>query len=208
MVLRFLSWCYDAVTLVLFVGAPLAASVAIDRYYKRDVQSWYKQLRKPSWQPPEWVYGAAWPLMYTMMGTAAWMVTQHGGVWGQQWPTFLYTLQLALNLAWPVLFFGMHRLDLALVDSCALMLAIAATMRAFNRVEPLTATMLVPYLLWTAFATVLNYDTWARNPEASTLGLLKRAKLEAIREPKVGASGVEGRHEYNLRSHEVQAKEE
>jgi tryptophan-rich sensory protein len=124
---------------------------------------WYAGLAKPSWNPPSWVFGPVWSVLYTLMAVAAWLVWCRGGWQAQHRPLTLYLIQLALNAVWTPLFFGFQRPGIALVDIMLLFIAIAATLRAFLRVRPVAGWLLVPYLIWVGFATVLNFTLWWMN---------------------------------------------
>jgi tryptophan-rich sensory protein len=125
---------------------------------------WYAALRKPSWNPPGWIFGPVWTALYTMMAVAAWLVWRQGG-WGQQRkPLLLFLAQLALNALWTPLFFGWQRPGLAFAEIVLLWLAIAATLMAFRPVSRVAAWLLAPYLAWVSFATVLNFTLWRLNP--------------------------------------------
>ncbi len=122
--------------------------------------SWYPALRKPSWTPPEFVFGPVWTVLYALIATAGWLVwRERRSVVGP----LLYLVQLALNLAWPWLFFGGRRPDLALVVVAALCLVLLATITAFWRVNALAALLFLPYLGWVVFATTLNAAIWTLN---------------------------------------------
>jgi tryptophan-rich sensory protein len=125
---------------------------------------WYATLNKPSWNPPSWIFGPVWTLLYAMMGIAAWLVWKERGWRGAALPLSLFLLQLILNAAWSWLFFGLHRPGLALADIAALWISILATLIAFWRVRPAAGALLIPYLAWVTFATVLNAELWRRNP--------------------------------------------
>lgn len=141
--------------LLCFLAPVLGASSMPD--------AWYASLNKPSWNPPGWVFGPVWTLLYTMMAVAAWLVWKRGGFSLQRVPLSLFLLQLALNAAWTPLFFGAHRPDLALVDIVLLWLAILATIWAFRRVHHGAAWLLIPYLAWVSFAAFLNLTLWRMN---------------------------------------------
>jgi len=121
---------------------------------------WYAGLNKPTFQPPAWIFGPVWTVLYLLMGTAAWLVWLRGGWCGA---LTLFLVQLALNAAWTPLFFGLHEIGLALVDLCLLWAAVAAMTAAFYRVWPLAGALLVPYLAWVSFAAVLNAVLWRLN---------------------------------------------
>ena len=123
--------------------------------------TWYAALNKPAWNPPAWVFGPAWTLLYTLMAVAAWLVWKRNG-WRR--PLQLYLVQLVLNAAWTPIFFGAHQLGWALVEIVALWIAILLTMLGFLRVNKTAGALFVPYLAWVTFATVLNLALWRLNP--------------------------------------------
>ena len=124
---------------------------------------WYAALHKPPWNPPGWIFGPVWTVLYTLMAVAAWLVWRRGGWRTQRGPLGLYLVQLGLNAAWSPLFFGLQQPGWALLDILLLLAAIIATMVAFARVQRLPGWLLVPYLLWVAFATALNFTLWRMN---------------------------------------------
>ena len=124
---------------------------------------WYASLKKPSWNPPGWIFGPVWTALYTMMAVAAWLIWRRGCWAAQRRPLTLFLVQLALNAAWTPLFFGWHRPRLAFADIVLLWLAILATLVAFRPVSRAAAWLLAPYLAWVSFATVLNLTLWRLN---------------------------------------------
>lgn len=124
---------------------------------------WYTALNKPSWNPPGWVFGPVWTVLYALMAMAAWIVWMRGGFRIQRRPLALFLVQLALNAAWSPVFFGLQRPDLAFVVIVFLWAAIVATILAFRRVHLLAAYLLIPYLAWVSFATLLNGVLWRMN---------------------------------------------
>jgi tryptophan-rich sensory protein len=122
--------------------------------------TWYATLVKPAWNPPAWVFGPAWTLLYTLMALAAWLVWKRVG-WGR--PLWLYFLQLLLNAAWTPIFFGAQQLGWALVEIVLLWIAILFTLRSFYRVSRTAGALFAPYLAWVTFATVLNFTLWRLN---------------------------------------------
>ena len=125
---------------------------------------WFADLNKPSWNPPSWLFGPVWTLLYIAMAVAAWLVWRTGG-WKRRTPALaLFMFQWLLNALWTPLFFGLHRIDLALIDITLMWLAIAATIAAFYRISKSSAYLLIPYLAWVTFATALNFAIWRINP--------------------------------------------
>ena len=127
------------------------------------IDSWYAGIQKPSWNPPSWLFGPVWSVLYGMMGVAAWLVWKKGGWREQKRVLGVFLLQLALNALWTPLFFGMHWIGIAFAEIILLWLAIATTLIAFMRVRKDAGALFVPYLLWVSFAAVLNFTLWRLN---------------------------------------------
>ena len=121
---------------------------------------WYASLRKPSWNPPSWIFGPVWTALYTMMAVAAWLVWRRGG---PRRALALYGVQLALNAAWTPIFFGLKMPGPAFVEILLLLAAIVITARAFARTSLAAALLLAPYIAWVAFAAFLNFTLWRLN---------------------------------------------
>ena len=151
-------------SLGIAVGIPLVLGV-VDALVNGPGTKWYFDLKKPRWQPPSFLFGGAWSVLYPLMGLASWLVWAEGGWAKQSHPLTIYGVQLVLNLAWPALFFGAKNLQLAFVDIVALCGAIIVTIAAFKPVNEVAANLLKPYLAWVLFATVLNYKLWDLNKD-------------------------------------------
>ena len=124
---------------------------------------WYASLAKPSWNPPSWIFGPVWTLLYLLMAIAAWLVWRAAGFSGAGPALGCYLLQLALNAAWSWLFFGRHTLSGALVDIVALWVAIVLTALLFRRHSPAAAALFLPYIAWVTFAAGLNWALFRLN---------------------------------------------
>lgn len=129
----------------------------------RSVEDWYPTLAKPTFTPPDWVFGPVWSVLYASMAIAAWRVWRRAGFQGAAIPFLLFGLQLALNLEWSVLFFGQRAIGWALADMIVLLLLIVATMIAFWRIDRLAGLLLLPYALWVGYAMLLNAAIWWLN---------------------------------------------
>jgi len=150
------SWLALAAFIVLCFAAAGLGGLATSR----TVDTWYKDLAKPSWTPPGWVFGPVWTLLYLAMAIAAWRVWQGQGL---RWPIALFGVQLLLNAAWSWLFFGLRMPGAACVDVFLLWAAIIATTAVFWRVDLAAGVLFVPYLLWVTFAMALNFAIWRLN---------------------------------------------
>jgi benzodiazapine receptor len=127
------------------------------------IQGWYNTLNKPSWNPPNWVFGPVWNLLFLLAAIAVWLVWRRQGMAGARLQMAIFTVQLALNLLWSAVFFGLHRPDLALIVALLLWIAVAAMVVTFRRVRPLAGILMIPYCAWVTFAIVLNYSIWQMN---------------------------------------------
>ncbi len=141
-----LGLCFGAGAIGGMVTGPVVA----------DATGWYATLVKPVWNPPGWVFGPAWTVLFALMAISAWLVWRRVPAGKRTLPAAVFLLQLALNVGWSWFFFGKQRPDLALIDIGALWLAIFATIYVFHRWSTLAAWLLVPYILWVTFATTLN----------------------------------------------------
>ena len=128
-----------------------------------EIAGWYKTLAKPAWNPPDSVFGPVWTTLFILMGIAAWLVWQRNGFKGAAMPLSLFATQLVLNVAWSWIFFNLHQPGWAFVEIIVLWLAILGTTVAFFRCSKLAGALLVPYLVWVSFASVLNFTIWRMN---------------------------------------------
>ena len=124
---------------------------------------WYLQLIKPAWAPPHWLFGPVWVVHYAVMAVAAWLVWRDGGWKKHPHALWLFVLQFLLGVLWNPLFFGLHRLGLAFVDSLLLWLFLAITRRVFAQVSAPAAALLMPSLVWVSFIVMLNFALWRFN---------------------------------------------
>ena len=127
------------------------------------VGTWYQTLAKPSFNPPDWVFAPVWTTLYIFMSIAGWRVWRTPNSQLRTHALRAFYIQLALNLLWSVLFFGVQAIGLALVEIIALLAAIVVTTVLFWRLARLAGMLLVPYILWVAFAALLNTALWVLN---------------------------------------------
>jgi tryptophan-rich sensory protein len=121
------------------------------------IRSWYGTLVRPPGTPPNWVFGPVWTTLYAMMGLSGAMLWQHGFQDPKaRWALILFITQMALNLSWTPVFFGLHQTGPALVVIVVLWVAILATILALLPISRPAALLLIPYLAWVSYATYLN----------------------------------------------------
>jgi translocator protein len=147
---RLLTWLLAAF-LPAAVGAPFPAP------------AYYRGLSKPAWAPPSWLFAPVWTLLYALIGTAAWLVARDPRP-GARPALALWGVQLALNAAWTPIFFGLRARGLALGEIVVMWLAVIATTVAFFKRRVSAGVLLLPYLSWVTFATLLTAAIWRRNP--------------------------------------------
>ncbi|MCS6818269.1 MAG: TspO/MBR family protein [Acidobacteriota bacterium] len=151
---------HELIALGIFLGICFAVAGIGSWFTTPQIEGWYASLRKPGWTPPNWVFGPVWSALYTSMAVAAWLVWRRHG-WG--WELALFGVQLALNMAWSAIFFGLRNPGAALVEIFALWVMILATMLSFWRISSTAGWLMVPYLGWVSFAAVLNFVIWRMN---------------------------------------------
>jgi benzodiazapine receptor len=125
--------------------------------------AWYQEVAKPPWTPPGWLFAPVWTVLYILMGVAAWLVWRERAASGAAVALGSYVLQLVLNALWSWIFFGLHRIGLALLDLIVLWALIVTTGVLFWRVRRAAGGLLVPYVAWVSFAGSLNYAIWVLN---------------------------------------------
>jgi tryptophan-rich sensory protein len=128
------------------------------------IPTWYAALKKPFFNPPNFLFAPVWTILYIIMGIAAYLVWKSG--WERtdvKTALFFFGLQLALNGAWSPVFFGLRSPLLGLVVILMLWFSLLYVILLFHRISPLAAWLLVPYLLWVTFASALNYSIFVLN---------------------------------------------
>lgn len=150
-----LSWLALAGLIVVCQLAGATGALATD-------PGFYRELTRPSWAPPGWLFGPVWLTLYTMMGVAGWLVWRRRPG-PDRTAMALFGVQLALNAAWTPVFFGLRSIGGGLLVIAAMNLAILATIVAFGRHSRPAAWLLVPYATWVGFATALNAALWHLN---------------------------------------------
>jgi benzodiazapine receptor len=151
--------------LVCFAAAGLGTAFTLD-----SIPTWYSEIAKPWWTPPNSVFGPIWTVLYFLMAVSASIIWRREG-WSRAGLIALgiFGVQLVLNVAWSGLFFAMHRPGLAFVDIVLLWIAIAATIARFAPISRQAAILLAPYLAWVSYAAALNLEIWRLNSQGLSL---------------------------------------
>ena len=148
------------------VAGGIAVVVALCGALATDIGPWYRNLRKPTWQPPDWLFGPAWTSIFTLIAIGA------GLAWNRAEPgerlalvVLPFAVNLVLNVAWSFLFFRLRRPRVAFLEVLALWASIVWLLASLWQVSPAAGALVVPYLLWVTFASVLNRTIIRLNPE-------------------------------------------
>jgi tryptophan-rich sensory protein len=149
--------------LFAFIILCVAVSAVGGAITATSVDTWYQALEKPSFNPPDWVFAPVWTALYIVMGIAAWRVWRIRSFDAPGKALVVFAVQLGLNLAWSFLFFGIQRIDLALVTIVILLVSIIVNTIMFWRVDRLAGILFVPYTAWVTYATILNTSLWLLN---------------------------------------------
>ena len=127
------------------------------------ISGWYRTLRKPSFNPPNWIFAPVWTALYILMGISARLVWEQPASQPRTYGLVWFLIQLGLNFLWSLIFFRWCAIAGALGEISVLWLAILATMVLFWEVRPLAGWLMVPYLAWVSFATILNLAIFRLN---------------------------------------------
>ena len=142
-----------------------AAGIIGSLFTVSSIPTWYASLVKPSFSPPNWLFGPVWTILYTLMGIAAYRIWRLGmSKKTVRSALFLFLFHLVLNAIWSIIFFGGQNIPLGFVDIAALWVTIIVLIFRFCTLDQISAYLLLPYLAWVSFATVLNYNLWLLNP--------------------------------------------
>jgi len=142
----------------------LSAGIIGGLFTTSAITEWYQYINKPSFNPPNWIFGPVWTLLYFMMSIALYLVWQKGLKKKENWSAFIFFMvQLGLNTLWSILFFGLRSPLLGLIDIALLFITIVVVIYKFFRINKTASLMLAPYLLWVTFASVLNFFIWKLN---------------------------------------------
>ena len=153
----------DVLGLVAWLLLAFAAA-AVGGFASASAPEFYRELIRPPWSPPGWLFGPVWSVLYALMAIAAWLVWRSRGFAGASVGLGLFIVQLAFNGLWTWLFFVWHQGGLAFAEILLLWVLIAATIVFFRRVSKRAGLLLIPYLAWVSFASALTLATWRLNP--------------------------------------------
>ena len=127
------------------------------------VETWYQTLNKPSFNPPDWIFGPVWTILYILMGIAVWLIWKSEPSKNRSIGIGIFWLQLFFNVLWTYLFFGIQRIDLGFFEIIFLIFLIFTNTIYFLKINKMAGCLLIPYLTWVLYASLLNYNIWVLN---------------------------------------------
>jgi tryptophan-rich sensory protein len=146
--------------LLISVIVCLAVGFIAGFFTSSSINSWYSTLEKPNFNPPNWLFGPVWTLLYFLMGVSLYLVWSNNG---SKLAMAFFVIQLVLNFLWSFLFFQLKNPLLAFIDIILLSVMIVVTMVSFYPISAAAAYLMIPYLLWVGFASVLNFAIYWLN---------------------------------------------
>lgn len=159
------------ISFVIFILLCFIVQLAGSFWTKETLSTWYTTLKKPSWTPPDWIFGPVWSALYIMIAISGWLIYRAEYSYKRTVALMFYGSQLALNFIWSFLFFSLRSPSLGLIDIVLLCLLISLTIFKAWTVRPLASLLLIPYLIWVIYAASLNAGIWLFN-DAPRLGLV------------------------------------
>lgn len=154
----------NSLKLILAIAIPLMVGFTSGYFTITGVGSWYQTIQRPSWNPPNWIFGPVWTTLYILMGIALFLVWKADvSVKVKNYAILLFAIQLTLNFFWSFIFFNQQQPGWAFAEIVALWIFILLTIFAFAKINNTAAWLFVPYISWVSFAAILNYTIWQLN---------------------------------------------
>jgi translocator protein len=152
------------IKLVISLLVPQITGASAALFTVTGTGSWYQQIKRPEWNPPNWVFAPVWTLLYIMMGIAFFLIWKtNAPVEKKRTAMGLWAVQLFLNFLWSFIFFYKHHIGLAVAEILCLWIFIILTIFSFSKISKMAAWLLVPYICWVSFAGLLTYTIWNLN---------------------------------------------
>lgn len=143
---------------IISILIPLIIGFIGSFFTSSSVSTWYTTLNKPSFNPPNWIFGPVWTTLYILMGVSFYLIWKKGNFKEDKSPFIFYFLQLIFNLSWSFFFFTLKNPFFALIDITLLLVFIVLTILSFYKISKISSCLLFPYLLWVCFAILLNFS--------------------------------------------------
>lgn len=151
------------IKLILCIALPLLVGGLSGFFTSSNIDTWFATLNKPTFNPPNYIFGPVWTTLYTLMGISLYIVLNKAKTQERFKLVSIFILQLVLNFFWSFIFFKSHQIGLALIEILILWISIVAMIILFYKTSRLASLINIPYLLWVSFAAVLNYNFYILN---------------------------------------------
>lgn len=161
----------DILRLAISIAIPLIAGVVGSIFTSQSVSTWYQTIERPSFSPPNWLFGPVWTLLYVLMGVSLFLVWRSSSTFSEYKRTrkiaafIAFGTQLILNVLWSFLFFSLRSPQLAFAEILVLLISIAVTIIIFSNISKISAAIMLPYAGWVTFASFLNLQIWLLNSD-------------------------------------------
>lgn len=146
----------QVIKLIISLALPLGLGTVAGIFTAQSVPEWYANLNRPSFNPPNWIFGPVWTTLYIVMGISLFMIWKQEISKERNLAIFVFMLQLLLNFGWSFIFFYFKMIGFALIEIILLWITIVMMLFLLYRIQPMASFLNIPYLLWVTFATVLN----------------------------------------------------
>lgn len=153
----------NIIKLILSLILPLSIGAFAGMFTSEAIPGWYATLNRPSFNPPNWLFGPVWTTLYLLMGISFYMIWKQEKSKERDLALLFFFIQLALNFAWSFIFFYFNKIGFAFAEIVLLWLSIVLMMIRFYKIKPITAYINIPYLLWVSFASMLNLSYYLLN---------------------------------------------
>jgi translocator protein len=149
-----------AISIIICLAAGFIGSI----FTNRSIPTWYAALKKPSFNPPDWLFGPAWTILFILMGIALFLVWRKGlNLQPVKIALIIFIVQLILNILWSFLFFAQRAPLAGFIEIILLWIMILITILVFYPISKPAGLLLLPYILWVSFASILNFSLWRLN---------------------------------------------
>ena len=153
----------NIIKLIVSLFLPLFIGAIAGMFTAQAVPTWYTTLNRPSFNPPNWIFGPVWTSLYILLGISFFLIWKENPTRERNLAIKVFSIQMLLNFAWSFLFFYFNLIGAALIEIILLWISIAAMIYLFYKIKPLAAYLNIPYLLWVSFATILNAGYYLLN---------------------------------------------
>ena len=151
-------WLFFFISLCLIFGNGLGGYFTFI-----SVETWYQTLNKPNFNPPDWVFGPVWTTLYILMGISVWLVWKRKPSADRTIGIRIFWVQLFFNILWTYIFFGIQKIGLSFLEIIFLIFLIFSNIIYFLKIDKIAGYLLIPYLIWVLYASVLTYNIWILN---------------------------------------------